>query len=374
MKNILIISSGTQGTIPRLTFTLYQALVNCEGCRVFVAVMHDSGANPFPTDSSFVYSQKRFCSYLSKIRFLRKLKKAQKIDISISTIISCNVFNVLSKVNDKTIGVFHAPLIQAKYLGYLAYLRNKMCYRFIFPKLDRRYAVCKSVRLDVELHTGCPAQVVYNIHDFDKISVCAEEPLCTNEDVIFQRPTILYVGHLLDEKGVRRLISAFSKVTVNSNLVFVGGDEVHGTEPVSYKALVKAEGIEDKVFFLGFQENPFKYMKNCSTLVLPSYSEGLPGVLIEALYLNKKVITTNSSKGVWEIMQCYEDYRENLSKPFRTELGIIVSNSDTNNECIKQLADSICQILGESRPNILPFDKTRFDKITLTNYYTNLEL
>ena len=111
-------------------------------------------------------------------------------------------------------------------------------------------------------------------------------------------------------------------------------------------------------------------MRHCSTLCLPSYSEGLPGVLIEALSLNKKIITTNSSLGVWEIMQCLESYSERLVKPFENELGFITSNCDDNDECVNQLVFAFERILHEENDNQLPFNKSRFEAKTLSKHFT----
>ncbi len=306
-----------------------------------------------------------------KIQFLKKIKKERAIDITISTLTACNTFNVLSKVNDITIGVFHAPLAQTKNVSYLNYLRCKFSYSCIFKKLDRRYAVSETVKADVEKYTGCRSELVYNIHDFERISSLASVKLSSTEQVIFNKPTALYVGHLYDSKGIRRLIQSFSMVNVDANLVIVGEDE-NKTIPNAYKELAKDCNVDKSVFFLGYQDNPYKYMKNCSVFILPSYSEGLPGVLIEALSLNRKVITTNSSKGVWEIMQCYNSYKDTLSASFKTALGIITSNDDTNNECVIQLADSMNTLLCESDDAILPFDKSKFEGDSLAHYYIDI--
>lgn len=370
MKNILIVSPDTTGTIPSIAYTLYKTLKKCEECSVYVAVMRNSGSSPFPVDFTYVYNSKSG-GYFSKIQFLKRIKKERKIDITISTLTACNTFNVLSKVKDKTIGIFHAPLAQTKNVSYLNYLRCKFSYSFIFKKLDKRYAVSETVKADVEKYTGRSAELVYNIHDFGRIFSLASEKLTSAEQQIFTKPTALYVGHLYDTKGVRRLIQAFSQVNSDANLVIVGEDE-NKSIPTAYKELAEECNVDKRVFFLGYQDNPYKYMKNCSAFILPSYSEGLPGVLIEALSLNRKVITTNSSKGVWEIMQCYNSYLDSLSAPFETELGIITSNDDSNNECIRQLSDSMNKLLSESDNTILPFDKSRFDGDSLAHYYINI--
>ena len=56
--------------------------------------------------------------------------------------------------------------------------------------------------------------------------------------------------------------------------------------------------LSESAFFftvLGFQKNPYPYIKYADGLLLSSKWEGMPNVVIESLYLNTLVITTNST-------------------------------------------------------------------------------
>ncbi|MGN0027653.1 MAG: glycosyltransferase, partial [Clostridium sp.] len=44
----------------------------------------------------------------------------------------------------------------------------------------------------------------------------------------------------------------------------------------------------------GFQDNPYKFMKNSDIIVSPSYFEGFSLITAEALILNKVIIATDS--------------------------------------------------------------------------------
>ena len=44
--------------------------------------------------------------------------------------------------------------------------------------------------------------------------------------------------------------------------------------------------------FLGFQSNPYPYMKHCDCFVLPSRMEGFPNVVLEAMCFNRPVAST----------------------------------------------------------------------------------
>lgn len=360
----MIISPACTGTIPGIAYNLYKTISQQKEVKVYVAILNDNGESPFPLESTYVFAGK---GSIGKMQFLRRLKRDLDIDIAISTLTACITYSLLSHVNEKNIGIFHAPLEQTKNVSLTNYLLCAFSYRFLFKQLDRLYAVSETTKKDVEKNTGRDVQLVYNIHNFELIDRKAIEPLNDEEKNIFSKPVALYVGHLYDTKGVKRLINSFSKINTDCNLVMVGGDE-NGQIPQSYVDLTRQLGISDRTYFLGHQSNPYKYMRNCSVFVLPSYSEGLPGVLIEALSLNKKVITTDSSIGDWEIMQCYHEYNKTVKLPFENELGIITSNDDNDGESVKQLANAMDKLLNESYSE-LPFEKSRFEGESLVKYY-----
>jgi len=101
---------------------------------------------------------------------------------------------------------------------------------------------------------------------------------------------LLYVGRLISIKNVDRLIKAVSKLTIPFKLVIVGD----GPERKRLKKLVDELNLNDKVVFLGQKSytETLKIMKACDVVILPSKSEIFPMVVIEALALNKPVIST----------------------------------------------------------------------------------
>ena len=67
-------------------------------------------------------------------------------------------------------------------------------------------------------------------------------------------------------------------------------------------------------------------MKHSVAIVSSSYTESLPGVIIEALSIGIPVISTNSSKGIWEIFSVLDKYDEKLSKTLTTKCGYLTPN------------------------------------------------
>ena len=66
--------------------------------------------------------------------------------------------------------------------------------------------------------------------------------------------------------------------------------------------------VSDAVHFLGWRENPYKYMSKSDVFVLSSLTEALPNVLIESMVCGCPIIATNCSSGIWEIIGEDEEY------------------------------------------------------------------
>ncbi len=101
-----------------------------------------------------------------------------------------------------------------------------------------------------------------------------------------------FVGRLNKDKGVSELARAFSKMRSDSHLLIVGG--LDHTAPVSPE-IINLLNINKRVHFLGFMRDirPVLYLSN--VLVLPSYREGFPNVLLQAGSMQLPVIATDIS-------------------------------------------------------------------------------
>lgn len=99
---------------------------------------------------------------------------------------------------------------------------------------------------------------------------------------------VALVGMLTPRKGHADALSALSHLREEGNdevLLAVVGDEPAGYSDFmgSLKEQATAYGIGDQIRWLGFREDAIDIIAGSDLLILPSYNEGLPGVLIEAL-------------------------------------------------------------------------------------------
>jgi len=103
----------------------------------------------------------------------------------------------------------------------------------------------------------------------------------------------LFVGWLIKEKGTRELgeaIAVASQQLKDARWILVGGGEEEGY----LRALVTREGLEEKVEITGWRhpEQLYDYYRQANVLVLPSYGEGFPYAIIEAMCAGLPIITT----------------------------------------------------------------------------------
>lgn len=103
---------------------------------------------------------------------------------------------------------------------------------------------------------------------------------------------ILFMGRLGPRKGTRDLLDAFAMVAAdfeNARLILAGDGEV-----VEFRAIVAERGLADRVTVPGWigSDKKADMFVNCDIYALPSYNEGLPGSILEAMASAKPIVST----------------------------------------------------------------------------------
>lgn len=107
---------------------------------------------------------------------------------------------------------------------------------------------------------------------------------------------IVASGRFAPAKGFDILIEAFhllKKCTTNIELFIIG--QTGGDENLVYlniKRLIDKYKLNDCIHCVGYKSNPYPYIKHANCFVLSSRAEGLPNVLLEALYLHTPIAAT----------------------------------------------------------------------------------
>ena len=112
---------------------------------------------------------------------------------------------------------------------------------------------------------------------------------------LFPEPPDLIVGaagRLSKEKGFHVLVDAAAKVTMASASVgFVLFGDGRLREPLGEQ--IRARGLQRRFVLAGFQQELDRYLPHLDLMVLPSFTEGLPNVVLESLAAGVAVVATD---------------------------------------------------------------------------------
>lgn len=177
-------------------------------------------------------------------------------------------------------------------------------YRLLYNRADT--IICQSAAMKNDLihnygMNPVKTRIVYNPVDIKQIDLdVIDAPNPYPADTTYRN--ILVVGRLSNEKRLDLLICEFArfrKANLTCRLWILGA----GALLDDLQRLSRNLGVSDYVHFMGFQANPYVWMKHADLFVLCSAYEGLPNVLLEALACGCPVVATDCPGGTREIME-----------------------------------------------------------------------
>ena len=141
--------------------------------------------------------------------------------------------------------------------------------------------------------------------------------------------TLISVGRLEPQKGYDRLIKVTSKLRDEGlvyNLKIIG----EGNKRNELEQLITTNNLSGSVELLGFQSNPYQFIKAADIFVCSSRSEGFSTVVTEALILEKPIVATNCA-GMHELLGDSEFglLTENSEDALYKGIKEILTNNDT---------------------------------------------
>lgn len=177
--------------------------------------------------------------------------------------------------------------------AYISLSHEKKCYQ----KFDNIFCVSNDVKNAFEKKYEVQAAVLYNPIDRDEI--IKKSKCIVSNGKYSQGIYLVTVGRLVEQKGYERLILALATLESEGYKFCL---QIFGDGMLKEKLidLVRFNHLENNIFFMGFVNNPYKYMKNADLFVCSSITEGFSTAVAEAVILGIPVLTTDCT-GMSEI-------------------------------------------------------------------------
>ena len=349
MKNkkvTILINSLDGGGAERVVITLLNNLVEKYECHLIlmenkISYEIDKRINIISLDEKI-----NQCGIVKLIRLpiiaykLSKIIKKYKFSQVNSFLYRANYVNILAKYLSK-----HKCIISERIAPSSMYEDNslsskisKFLIKNLYNKANKIIPVSKAIENDLIENFGIyiKQEVIYNPYDIEKIEQLSKENVSY---IIDRKKSIITVGSLGKRKNHSLLINAFSKIDDKEYKLYILGK---GKEESNLKSLVSELRLNERVIFLGFDNNPYKYLSKCGIFVLASNSEGFPNVLAEAMICGCSVISTDCLSGPREILAPNSDLRFQLENNIElSEYGILtpIKNVEKIKEAMNLLID-----------------------------------
>lgn len=172
-------------------------------------------------------------------------------------------------------------------IGFRSYSEAKEC----IAKFHNNVFVSQGVRAAFEEY--CDIQnsaVLYNTNESEKILTLANAQMDT-ESFRDDEVKLIGVGRIEEVKGFDRLVRVHNKLIRDGYPVhtYILGE---GSKKAELSTYVEKENLRDTFTFLGYQTNPYKFVRSSDIFVCSSHSEGFSTAATEALIVGTPVVTT----------------------------------------------------------------------------------
>lgn len=272
-------------------------------------------------------------------RRVRKLKREH--DICISFLSGPNMVNVLAGAQGAVISLrgsrIYDPVAPAWQRRIFRYLIDPV----ILTRAWRVVPVSEGLKEEVRRIAGRHAAAkVRTIPPFvlpDRIEAHLQAPVPEGWEGLKDQPVIVAVGRHSVEKGFQHLIPVFGMLARKHpgvKLILVGD----GPMTAALKAQCETQKIAtgdptpgvSAVLFAGHRRNPFPFLKLGTVYALPSATEGLPNVVLEALAANLVVVAADTPWGARAVLSGHpgvpDPYPTHTPTP--TDYGILMPRID----------------------------------------------
>lgn len=293
-KKVLFFLPPTVGGAERMTVLIAKMLPLDEFEVKFVVVGKTLGdiVRFIPVDYAIRHLRISRILYGGTIRIWNVIRK-EKPDIVFSSLLYLNVRLILSSLISGTKVIVRNNID----LNKTPYKTSRFLVRLTYRWADKVIAQQEEMHDEIISYTGMPSEKVVTLHnpmDIEYIQECLKAASPFPQEAQKQYK-YLCVARFSSQKGQDLLIQAFNILhqdTPNAHLYLLGKYDEKSAFYKSLRNYIESNILQEYVHFLGFDSNPYRWIKYADCFVMPSRFEGLPNALVDAMYIGKPVVAT----------------------------------------------------------------------------------
>jgi N-acetylgalactosamine-N,N'-diacetylbacillosaminyl-diphospho-undecaprenol 4-alpha-N-acetylgalactosaminyltransferase len=347
-KIVFFINSLEGGGAERILATMLFSLR--EDFELTLVLIEKRIVYDIPHDINIVYLNSVWMNYFGLGKFLNigflaykiaKLCAFIKADYCFSLTLRPNLINSLSKqFGNKSVTVLYevaTPSVQYAEKSIASFFIKKMI-STIYPRGDVLLANSMGVSNDLKVNFFIEKliQVVYSPINIDHIINLSNEESELSDGKCVKFVTI---GRLDKGKNHEMMINSFSKIKNTDSMLYILGE---GELKSDLNILIEKLSLQKRVLLLGFDSNPYKYLRQCDVFLFSSSFEGFPTVVIEALACGLPVISTDCYSGPREMLSNVNDFQRITDNIEVADYGILtpVNNQNCFTEAINVIMEN----------------------------------
>ncbi len=359
--SILINDLDTGGAERVVSILLYMLI---ERYDVTLYMIHDIVFYDIPKDVKLVKVGNANLNDSGLLKLLKlpilgwQYKKINNLSlISISFLSRSNYINIFAKL----FGMQGRVIVSERAMPSLQYSNNmqgkinKFLIKNLFNSADLVLANSKGNAIDLEKNFAIKnITVINNLFDINKIVKLSKEVAPLGDKFSF-----ITIGRLDEGKNHKLLIESMKSIEAR---LYIIGD---GMLRERLQQQIEKLGLTRKVFLLGKQKNPYKYLSKADCFIFSSNREGFPNVLIEALACKLPIISTDCKSGPREIIAPFTDVNFQITEDIEVaEYGILTPTNNINSmiKAMNQIKNSENlrkKYIKKSTIRAMEFDKDR---------------
>lgn len=225
-------------------------------------------------------------------RLIWSIKNANKYDFSCNYATYSIIGSKLAHIASKNSAFY----IHSDYYNVFAKDMNKIKNFFSYHDLEKfqkmifvsNESQMNFLKVYPEYKDKC--EVINNLIDYENILKLSKQKISINLKT--SDKNFAFIGRLdNDSKNLKLLINSFKiAIAKNSRIkLFIIGN---GMYKETIKQLINDNQLNNNITLVNETKNPYPYLKQVDALILTSNYEGFPVVYLEALVLNKPILST----------------------------------------------------------------------------------